>query len=91
MLVEQTADPYASSPHLRNPQSPDPRLLDFEDEKVILAVGLGEIVTRDLAEAGALDFGTYDGLIEAVVGAVAVFVDDAEAGTGLERLSLIHI
>jgi hypothetical protein len=57
----------------------------FEDEEVILAVGLGEVVAGDLAEAGALDLGSDDGLIEAMVGAVAVAVNDAEAGAGLER------
>jgi hypothetical protein len=69
---------------LEKSTKPRSRLFLFEDEEVILAVGLGEIVAGDLVEAGALDFGTYGGLIEAVVGAVTIFVNDAEAGTGFE-------
>ena len=57
----------------------------FEDEEVVLAVRLGEIVAGDLAEAGALDLGSDDGLVEAMVRAVAVVINDAEAGAGLER------
>ena len=56
----------------------------FEDEEVILAVGLGEGVAGYLVEAGRFYFGAEDGFVEAVVGAVAVAVDDAEAGSGLE-------
>lgn len=44
----------------------------FEEEEVVLAVGLGEVVTGYLAESRAPDLGANDGLIEAVVGAVAV-------------------
>jgi hypothetical protein len=57
----------------------------FEDEEVILAVGLGEVVAGDLEEARALDLGADDGLVEAVVGTVAIAVNYAETGTGVER------
>jgi len=49
-----------------------------------LAVGLGEGVAGYLVEAGRFYFGAEDGFVEAVVGAGAVAIDDAEAGSGLE-------
>ena len=61
------------------------RLGSFEDEKVVVLVALGEVVLLDEAEAGALDFGDDDVGVDAVVGAVAGVVDDAEEAAGLHR------
>ncbi len=49
-----------------------------------MAVGFGEGVAGYLVEAGRFYFGAEDGFVEAVVGAGAVAVDDAEAGSGFE-------
>jgi hypothetical protein len=54
----------------------------LEDEEVVLAVGFGEVVAACLFEAGAFDFGADDFFVEAVVGSVAVAVDDAEESAG---------
>ena len=59
------------------------RLGSFEDEEVVVLVALGEVVLLDEAEAGALDFGDDDVGVDAVVGAVAGVVDDAEEAAGL--------
>ena len=61
----------------------------FKDEEVILPVGLGEIIAGDLAEAGPFNLGADDRLVEAVVRAIAILVDDAEASSGLKRHSKI--
>jgi len=54
-----------------------------EEQKVIVLVGLGEVVLLDEVEAGALDFGDDDVRVDAVVVAAAGVVDDGEAGAGL--------
>ncbi len=58
----------------------EPLLAFFKDEEVVLAIVFGEVETADLAKPGALDFGADSGFGEAVVVALAVFVNDAEAG-----------
>src|SRR6185312_7435247 len=57
----------------------------LEDQEVILTVVLGEVVSPHLMEAGAFHFFTKNFFVEAVVGAGAVAVDDAEARAGLHR------
>jgi hypothetical protein len=61
----------------------------FENQKVILAIRLGEIVAGDLAEAGVLHLGAHNGLVKTMVRARAVTVNDAEASAWLQRRAQI--
>ena len=56
-----------------------------EEQKVVVLVGLSEVVLLDEVEAGALDFGDDDFRVDAVVVAVAGVVDDGEACAGFHR------
>jgi hypothetical protein len=58
-------------------------LLLREEQEVVVLVVAGEVVVAGVVEAGAFDFvSDYVG-VDAVVGAVAIVVDDAEEGAGL--------
>ena len=56
----------------------------FEDEHVVVLVVVSEVVAGDEVQAFAFDFGADDFGVDAVIGAGAGVVDDAETATVLE-------
>ena len=57
----------------------------YEDEEVIFVVSLSKVVAAYLTKTGVLNLSSNNGLVKAVIGAIAIAVDDAEAGAGFER------